>query len=242
MARRKRKDDEPDWVPPEFDEAGYMRTEIESARVAVITIGWALLGALISFLLYSVHPALAFVGGIGVAFGLYFFLPMLGISILRFKRRDWIGHGVTYFFSWLALWILFLNPPFGDFTDPTVHGLSASPFRTGYTGPLLCDGPDGGPASVQLMPPNNTILVLFRATDNVGLRNLTVSVSPDPISASLTPGPPPPGTHCQGAPQSYPGGTYNVTFVPAVPAHTVTIVATDPSGRQASASFRIAVG
>ena len=39
MARRKRKDDEPDWVAPDFDEVGYMRRELEGARAAVATIG-----------------------------------------------------------------------------------------------------------------------------------------------------------------------------------------------------------
>src|SRR5439155_471948 len=59
MARRKRKDDVPDWSAPEFDEVGYMRTEIGAARAAVATIAWAVVGAAVSFLLYSVHPALA---------------------------------------------------------------------------------------------------------------------------------------------------------------------------------------
>jgi len=35
MARRKRKEDEPDWVPPEFDEVGYMRQEIQGAHAAI---------------------------------------------------------------------------------------------------------------------------------------------------------------------------------------------------------------
>src|SRR5205823_737550 len=51
MARRKRKDDVPDWTAPEFDEVGYMRTEIGAARAAVATIAWALVagaGALTS--------------------------------------------------------------------------------------------------------------------------------------------------------------------------------------------------
>ena len=35
MARRKKKEDETDWVAPDFDEVAYMRTEIEAARTAV---------------------------------------------------------------------------------------------------------------------------------------------------------------------------------------------------------------
>src|SRR5256885_16393076 len=135
MARRKRKDEAPDWTAPDFDEVGYMRTEIRAARAAVATIAWAVVGAVVSFLLYSIHPALAFFAGILVGFGLYFFLPMIGISIDAFKRRDWTGHGITYFFSWLAFWILLLNSPFGDFTNPTIQAGSLPPLHPRVPGP-----------------------------------------------------------------------------------------------------------
>ena len=71
MARRKRKEDAPDWVAPDFDEVGYMRKEIEGARAAVATIAWAVIGALVAFGLYSVLPALAFFAGIAVGFGMF---------------------------------------------------------------------------------------------------------------------------------------------------------------------------
>src|SRR5207302_6985304 len=67
MARRKRKDEPTDWVAPDFDEVGYMRTEIQAAKTAVLTIAWAAVGAIVSFLLYSVNAALAFFAGIAVA-------------------------------------------------------------------------------------------------------------------------------------------------------------------------------
>src|SRR5436309_5351745 len=150
MARRKRKDEPTDWVAPDFDEVGYMRTEIQAAKTAVLTIAWAAVGAIVSFLLYSVNAALAFFAGIGVAFGLYYVLPYLGIAVKGFKRRDWTGHGITYFFSWLAFWILLLNPPFGDFTTPTIQAISVSPVHTGYTGYLSCLPLVGGAVTVPL--------------------------------------------------------------------------------------------
>src|SRR2546427_6643586 len=70
MARRKRKEDEPDWVPPEFDEVGYMRQEIQGAHAAIATIGWAVIGAVVALLLYAVLPVLAFFAGIAVGFGI----------------------------------------------------------------------------------------------------------------------------------------------------------------------------
>ena len=246
MARRKRKEDEAgDWVAPDFDEVSYMRTEIESARTAVATIAWAVLGAIVSFLLYAALPFLAFLAflaGLGVGFAMYFVFPLLGLKTRAFKRKDWIGHGVTYFFSWLAFWILLLNPPFGDFTDPTIQAVSVSPFRTGYTGDLLCAVPASGSVSIPLSG-NDTILVLFRATDNVGLSSLSVDVSPLPTVASLTPtshaGQP---SQCAGhRSETYLGGTYSVSFQPAASGYTVTITAVDTRQRSASVTFQVTV-
>src|SRR6266705_2639430 len=174
MARRKRREEEADWVAPEFDEIGYMRQEIQGAKAAVLTILWAVLGAGVAFLLYSVLPILAFFAGIAVGFGLYFFLPLFGIKTDSFKRRDWTGHGITYFFSWLAFWIILLNPPFGDFTNPTIQSDSVSPFHPGYTGPLSCLPLASGAVTIKLNPPNTSAYVLFRASDNVGLASVQV--------------------------------------------------------------------
>jgi hypothetical protein len=239
MARRKRKDDEPDWVPPEFDEVAYMHREIQAARVAVLTIAWAVVGAIVSYLL-SANAAVAFVAGIAAAFGLYFLLPLIGIDIKPFKRKDWLGHGVTYFFSWLAFWILFLNPPFGDFTDPTIlpEWIAAGSFPSGTPAPLEipCFSLTGSSISVGT---NDTILLVFRATDNVGLSSLTVELGTGASKTFLTP------TLVAGLPSecvgqaTYPGGTYRATFSSSGSTYRVTITAVDRGGRSAAVAFQV---
>src|SRR3989442_4183546 len=127
MARRKRKEDEPDWVAPDFDEVGYMRRELEGARAAVATIGWAVIGSLVAFALYSVLPVLAFFAGIAVGAGMYLVFPLIGIRTEQFKRRDWIGDGSTYFFSSLAFWIILLNTRFSAHLSPQCPTITALP-------------------------------------------------------------------------------------------------------------------
>jgi hypothetical protein len=240
MARRKKKEDEADWVAPEFDEITYMRKEIEGGRAALATVGWAIIGAIVSFLLYSVHPGLAFFAGIAVGFGMYFVLPLTGINIEPFKRKDWIGQGATYFLSWLAFWILLLNPPFGDFTNPTIQAISVSPYRDGYIGSLTCVGLTDGRAMIPTNPPNNSVYILFRATDNVGLAELNVTVSsfgqvtPFPRTGS-------PNT-CDRQSGPYPGGTYNVSFPSLASSYRVTISARDAKGLEAVVGFEIQIG
>ncbi len=252
MARRKRKEEEANWVAPDFDEVGYMRREIQGAHAAVATILWAVVGAVVAFLLFSVHPALAFFGGIAVGFGLYFILPLFGIETDAFKRKDWAGHGITYFFSWLAFWIILLNPPFGDFTDPTIQAISVSPYHTGYTLGLACITPRAGSVTNFAMGPlNNSFYVLFRATDNAGLPTVRVNVTPNSqtgYDAVVTPLPDPsrPETRhseCIGhQPEVYPAGSFNVTIPDTASSFSVLITATDRTGRQATATLFICPG
>src|SRR5712691_11623857 len=237
MARRKRREEEADWVAPEFDEIGYMRQEIQGAKAAVLTILWAVLGAGVAFLLYSVLPILAFFAGIAVGFGLYFFLPLFGIKTDSFKRRDWTGHGITYFFSWLAFWIILLNPPFSDHTPPTIQGITVSPYHSGYTGDLGCLPPAG---SVSMGPGNDSLYILFRATDNVGLRSVEVHAAPQGstpfvVAPTLIAGQ---DNRCAGhhPGEKYAGGTYNATL-PYATGYDITIVATDGSSPPSGVAF-----
>lgn len=245
MARRKRKEDETDWVAPEFDEVTYMRKEIEGGRAALATVGWAIIGAIVSFLLYSVHPGLAFFAGIAVGFGMYLVLPLTGINIEPFKRRDWFSHGSVYFFSWLAFWILLLNPPFGDFTNPTIQAISVSPYRDGYNETLTCVGLTDGRAIIVMNPPNTSLYILFRASDNVGLTELNVQVTPvgQPSGFSVTPYIQSGITSkCAGPAGPYPGGTYNATIRgPLSSSYLVRISARDAKGLEAIVGFEIQI-
>jgi len=242
MARRKRKEDAPDWVAPDFDEVGYMRKEIEGARAAVATIAWAVIGALVAFGLYSVLPALAFFAGIAVGFGMYFVFPLIGIKTESFKRRDWIGHGITYFFSWLAFWIILLNPPFSNHTDPTIQAISVSPYTPGYLDNpmhnLTCSAPSSTPFP---MNGNTSIYLLFRASDNVGLGNLSVVITPSsPPIFTVTPYPISGDNRCLGhRTENYLGATYNATFPVGLSRYLVTITAIDTSGHRAAVEFEI---
>ena len=184
MARRKRKEAEPEWVPPEFDDVGYMRQEIEGAKVALVTIAWAFVGAVIAVAAYDyVHPVVGFFAGLMTFGALYFVLPIIGLPIAGFKRRDWASHGITYFFSWLAFWILLLNPPFADHTAPTLSTLMVAAYTPSTPGALPGNNtvvcvPGTLGSTVPVSPGSNTtLLVLVRATDNVAVARVTANVT-----------------------------------------------------------------
>lgn len=242
MARRKRKEESFEWTPPEFDEVGYMRQEIAGAKAAVLTIAWAGAGAIVSYFLYSITWVLAFFAGLFVFAGLRYVMPILGVRTTGFKRKDWAGHAVTYFFSWLAFWILLLNVPAADITAPTLNNFFAGSFSSAIgpeAGNVTCVAPTGSTIRLQTAG-NDTLYLSFRATDNVGIAGLTVKVNtaafiPEDVSGQRN--------VCRGHPQAFfPDGTYVVrTLIQATTRFTVDVVASDAAGHTTAASFTVQV-
>ncbi len=249
VARRKRKDEEPDWVPPEFDEVGFMRKEIENAKIAVVVVGWAAVGAIVAYLLYFyVAPLAGFFVGLLLFGGIYFLLPALGLPISAFKRGDWISRAGTYFFCFLAFFILLLNPPFGDHTSPAVQFEAAASYPSpGLADPtthsIYCVPAQAGAVSnVKESSPNNTLYILFRATDNVAVTAVQVQASSGSTQQNLTPtdvsGRP---SACSNSPNGtvYPPGTYAAKMVASGLDVTVSVSARDAVGLSAAQSFVI---
>ncbi len=247
MARRKRKDDVPVWEPPEFDEVGYMRKEIENAKISIVVIAWAIVGAILFYLFYAYQLAVVgFLLGLLVFGALYFLLPLLGLPIHGFKRKDWASHAMVYFFSWLAFTILLLNPPFGDHTYPVVGSFQVGTFNGSGSNPtpannsVFCYG--GDPGSTVRAPPggNSTVYVIFRATDDVAVGNVTASYNLGPLSVIPVSGQP---NACKGAPNpTYYPDTYVLSFplgLGGTGPYTVTVTATDTSGLRTVASIEV---
>lgn len=148
-AKRRKEKEDSDFAFPEFDEAEYMGKEVEGAKAAVLTV---ILAIPVAAVLYGLTVAgvavVAFFLGVAVTFALprlFRFLKILPwpkVDTDKFERRDWLGHGSTFFFSWLAFWILFLNVPFVDLTAPAIGvtvfaGVSTVGFEPGETKPVV---------------------------------------------------------------------------------------------------------
>jgi hypothetical protein len=158
-----KKDRAADWKPPEFDEVKFMRSEIRTAHATIAIVLWTLPAALLSYgLTVAGVPVIAFFAGIGMMFLLKWILPLLRIETSEYKRKDWIGHGFTFFFSWLAFWILLLNPPFADLTSPTIVRVSVDGVNLGCEGTAATG--------------SQNVLTVF-AADNVGVTRVTVNGS-----------------------------------------------------------------
>ncbi|HUR25430.1 MAG TPA: hypothetical protein VM327_05390 [Candidatus Thermoplasmatota archaeon] len=121
-----------EFIPPDFDEDAFIHKELVSFRTTLILFLWAIVAAAVSW------GAFAAMGGsktawlVGIAIAAVFFLglrrlfAMLKVDVKHFGKREWLGTAALFSFTWLAFFIIAINPPISDFAPPRVE-LHASP-------------------------------------------------------------------------------------------------------------------
>jgi len=125
MARKKRKveekEEEYEWVPPEFDEKAFLEKDIKGTRALIITVISCVIFTIIGYFVgTAVHWALGFVVVLVGIFLLRYIYPLSGVNREALDTKTMIGNYALFFLLFLGLWILFMNPPFSDHTDPSI--------------------------------------------------------------------------------------------------------------------------
>jgi len=163
MAKRRKEGTEEeeqfDFQIPKFDEEGFIKRERRNIKtlfisflfgllIAVICFGfWALMGD--NFLRWELVLLVGVVNAIWIK---YLFLK-LNIDLADFGRKGWLTAFATYFFTWLLLLIVLVNPPFYDGEAPHVE--------------------------VAVLPgmqePGGTILIAAYIVDNVGVNKAGIN-------------------------------------------------------------------
>jgi len=186
MAKKRKKQEElkaeKDWKPPEFDTVEYMRSEI---NVAKGTIYAAVLAIPIALAAMFTHPVGGAGGGFLIGLGgisfLWFILPLFKVDVKAFKVTHWLGAISTYFFLFLAVWVMLCNPPFNDFASPSIRNVEVS-WDGGDTWVNVNASATGGlviymPSNLTTNTTTNiTMIVQAQVTDNVELNVNTVTI------------------------------------------------------------------
>lgn len=121
--KKEKKEEDYEYKEPEFDEEEYLRKEVRDSRALFATLGYAVLIGIVSFGLTFVDVALAaLVGFIAMVF-LRHIYPRVGVDTTLLEKKNWAGNIIMYLFTWLAVWILLVNPPFSDFAEPTIENV-----------------------------------------------------------------------------------------------------------------------
>jgi hypothetical protein len=130
MAKRRKEgaeaEEQLDFQIPKFDEEAFIKREKRNIKtlfisfllglfIAVICFGfWVLMGD--NFLRWELVLLVAVVNSIWLR---YIFIK-LNIDFADFGRKNWLSSFATYFFTWLLVLTILVNPPFYDIETPHV--------------------------------------------------------------------------------------------------------------------------
>jgi len=143
MAKKRRKSDkepeeeEYEFRPPEFDEEEFIRKELSETRTVIFTVIYAVVLGAVAGLLSAADKTFlgpAFLIAIAGMISLRWIYPMFKIDTKAFQKRNWLGNIGTFFFTFLAIWILLLNQPFADLAKPTITDVTVWVDRPGASG------------------------------------------------------------------------------------------------------------
>ncbi|MBS3773411.1 MAG: hypothetical protein KGY55_04335 [Candidatus Thermoplasmatota archaeon] len=126
MSAKKQQDDEYEFEMPEFDEDEFIAGEKRKAKTYFISFGFGIVMAIVCHLAWRSIDAglrwgLTFVLAVCAIGFLVKLLQLLGIDISEFGKKEWFGSIAFYFFTWLAIFILSVNPPFYDASGPEIE-------------------------------------------------------------------------------------------------------------------------
>jgi hypothetical protein len=128
MAKKRKKDkaevEEYEFTPPEFNEKEFLKKELTDIRVGLLTVVFAIAMGVIAGVVSMLNGDLVivafFIGIAGIA-TLKQFYAILRIDTSEFKKKNWAGNIASYFFTFLAIWVLLLNMPFTDHANPDIE-------------------------------------------------------------------------------------------------------------------------
>ena len=159
MAKKKKKEKEEkyEFELPEFDENEFIGEQRRKAKSAFISFSFGILMGIIScYLWVSVKEwGLCFLLGIFGFVILFQLFKIFKIDLSKFGKRDWMGSGAFYFFTWLAIFILSINPPFHDSSPPKIEAVAL-------------------PTMQEL---GGSILITAKVTDNFGVDKVKLNIT-----------------------------------------------------------------
>ncbi len=176
MAKRRKEgaevEEQLDFQIPKFDEEAFIKKERRNIKTLFIAFLFGLLIALICFAFWVLLEGnflrwelVLLVGAVNAIWIKYLFLK-LNIDLTDFGRKGWLTTFVTYFFTWLLVLIVLVNPPIYDGESPHVEVV----------------------ALPGMQEPGGTILIAAYIVDNVGINKAGIDFTiTDPNGATFTP-------------------------------------------------------
>lgn len=208
MAKKRKKEkaekEDYEFRPPEFDEKEFLSKELTDTKTLIWTVFYAALfgiGAGVIMLASEELLGVAFMLGIAGIVSLKYFYPLLKIDISTFQKKNWLGNIATFFFTFLAIWVLVLNVPISDHARPTVENVivwvsdgttvKGMEYKLITTQGIYGWVPLNSSYTVETMisvSAGTTVNITAKVTDNGDLRSVTIQVttSSEPVTSHMT--------------------------------------------------------
>jgi hypothetical protein len=131
MAKKRKKqkkaeeEEKYEFIPPEFDEKQFLKDEMSATKQVLVIVGYGvLMGVLAALATILMSNGIAGLAVLVIGFGtMKTIFSAMKIDLSKFTRKTWLGHAAWFFFTFLAIWILIINPPFTDFASPEVKNV-----------------------------------------------------------------------------------------------------------------------
>lgn len=168
--KEKTEDEEFDFKVPKFDEQKFLKKERRNIRTLFISFLFGLIISLLSFGFWTllvdsfIRWELVLLLGVFNASWLKFLFLRLNIDLTDFGRKEWFSTYAIYFFTWLILLIILVNPPFYDDEAPQINVV----------------------ALPGLQEVDGTVTLAAQIIDNVEVKNVDFSIT-TPNGTTLTP-------------------------------------------------------
>ncbi len=145
---------------PEFDEKKFKEKERKKARIYFVSFMFGFIMAIICAFLWinlpvSIRMLLCFLLGFASIGFLAKLFQIVKLDIKNFSKKDWISSIFYYFLTWLAFFILFINPPFYDASPPKIEIVTLP----------------------ELQQENGIITIFAHVTDNSYVKDVIINVS-----------------------------------------------------------------
>jgi hypothetical protein len=166
MAKRRKEKDEQEDKPfklPKFDEEKFLKRERRNIKTTFLSFFLGILVALISFGFYALLSGndlrwyLILLFGIFTGSWLKYLYLRLNIDLTDFTKKNWFSSYMIYFFSWLVVLMVIVNPPFYDDQEPLIE-LIVLP---------------------EIQEPRGNVMILAKITDNTGLEKENIEFTLD---------------------------------------------------------------
>ena len=160
--KRKEKEEEQelDFKKPKFDKEKFIKTEKQKVKITVLSFIFGIAISFISFGFWILLRGndfrweLVLLFGVFTAAWLRYIFQKLNIDLTELGRRGMITSYAIYFFSWLLVLIVLVNPPFYDDESPIIEVVT------------LPSGQEIG----------GTVKIVAKITDNIGIDNINFTL------------------------------------------------------------------